>query len=76
MSKTLYHYINGRRVAGESNRYGDVYEPATGTLAARVPLASAPETSAAIEVAARAFAGWRDTPPLQRAAVGSNDPTS
>jgi malonate-semialdehyde dehydrogenase (acetylating)/methylmalonate-semialdehyde dehydrogenase len=69
MSKTLSHYLNGARVDGASGRFGDVFNPATGEIAARVPLASATETSAAIESAARAFPAWRDTPPLKRAAV-------
>jgi len=69
MSKTLFHYVNGTRVDGTSGRFGDVYNPASGEIQARVPLASAAETSAVIEAAAGAFPGWRDTPPLRRAAV-------
>ncbi len=69
MSRTLSHFIDGVRVAGTSGRFGDVYDPATGAVDARVPLASAEETRAAIEAAAAAFPGWRDTPPLRRAAV-------
>jgi malonate-semialdehyde dehydrogenase (acetylating)/methylmalonate-semialdehyde dehydrogenase len=67
MPKTLYHYVDGARVPGGGERFGDVYNPATGEVAARVPLASADETAAAIRVAAQAFPGWRDTPPLRRA---------
>ena len=67
--KTLHHYINGRKVAGTSGRFGDVFNPATGELSARVPLASAAETATAVEAAAAAFPAWRDTPPLQRARV-------
>lgn len=69
MSKTLYHYINGTRVEGASGRYGDVYNPATGEVSARVPLASADEVDSAVAAAAAAFPDWRDTPPLRRAAV-------
>ena len=69
MVKPLHHYINGRRVEGTSGRYGDVFNPTTGEIAARVPLASADETARAIEVAADAFPAWRDTPPLRRARV-------
>ena len=69
MINTLHHYVNGARVEGKSGRYGDVYDPATGAVAARVPLASASETGAAIAAAAAAFPGWRDTSPLRRAAV-------
>ncbi|MCB1802730.1 MAG: aldehyde dehydrogenase family protein, partial [Gammaproteobacteria bacterium] len=69
MSDTLYHYIDGARVDGRSGRFGDVYNPATGHVAARVPLASRDETAGAIAAAAAAFPAWRDTPPLKRAAI-------
>jgi len=69
MSKELSHYVNGRHVAGTGGRFGDVYNPATGEVAARVPLASAVDTTAAIQAAAAAFPAWRDTPPLRRATI-------
>jgi malonate-semialdehyde dehydrogenase (acetylating)/methylmalonate-semialdehyde dehydrogenase len=69
MVKTLHHYINGQQVDGTNGRYGDVFNPTTGEVAAKVPLASADETARAIEVAAAAFPAWRDTPPLRRARV-------
>ena len=69
MTRELSHYINGTHRPGTSGRFGDVYDPATGAVTARVPLASAAETATAIEAAATAFPAWRDTPPLRRAAV-------
>jgi malonate-semialdehyde dehydrogenase (acetylating)/methylmalonate-semialdehyde dehydrogenase len=69
MVKPLHHYINGQRVEGTSGRYGDVFNPTTGEVTAKVPLASADETARAIEIAAAAFPAWRDTPPLRRARV-------
>ena len=69
MSKTLHHYVNGQKVEGTSGRFGDVFNPATGEVAARVPLASSSETASAIEAAAAAFPDWRNTPPLRRARV-------
>ena len=69
MSKMLHHYINGQKAEGTSGRFGDVFNPATGEVASRVPLASSSETSNAIEVAAAAFPDWRDTPPLRRARI-------
>ena len=69
MSKTLHHYINGKRVEGSSGRFGDVYNPALGTVSAQVPLASADETAQAIAAAQTAFPAWRDTTPLRRARV-------
>ena len=69
MSKTLHHYVNGQKVEGTSGRFGDVFNPAIGEIAARVPLASSSETASAIEAAAAAFPDWRNTPPLRRARV-------
>jgi malonate-semialdehyde dehydrogenase (acetylating)/methylmalonate-semialdehyde dehydrogenase len=69
MSKMLHHYINGQKVEGTSGRFGDVFNPATGEVASRVPLASRSETAKAIEVAAAAFPDWRDTPALRRARI-------
>ncbi|MGF1546253.1 MAG: CoA-acylating methylmalonate-semialdehyde dehydrogenase [Thiotrichales bacterium] len=69
MVQTLHHYLDGARVDGGSGRFGNVYNPATGVVRARVPLASSSETAYAIARAAAAFPAWRDTPPLRRAAV-------
>ncbi|MBM3503915.1 MAG: CoA-acylating methylmalonate-semialdehyde dehydrogenase [Alphaproteobacteria bacterium] len=65
--KTLHHAINGRSVAGTSDRFGPVFDPATGEQTARVPLASPEETAAAVAAAHAAFPAWAATPPLRRA---------
>jgi malonate-semialdehyde dehydrogenase (acetylating)/methylmalonate-semialdehyde dehydrogenase len=67
--RELGHYVDGAEVAGRSGRFGDVYEPATGELQARVAFASAGELDAAVAAARRAFATWSQTPPPRRAAV-------
>ena len=36
----LTHYINGAHVKGTSGRFADVYNPATGEVEAKVPLAN------------------------------------
>ena len=66
---TLHHLIDGRPVAGESGRFGDIYDPSTGAVTARVPLASAAEVDRAVRSAAAAFEAWADTPLLTRARV-------
>ncbi|EXI79760.1 MAG: Methylmalonate-semialdehyde dehydrogenase [acylating] [Candidatus Accumulibacter appositus] len=65
----LPHFINGRLVPGGDSRWGEVFNPATGQLTARVPLASADETGKAVAAAAAALPEWSDTPPLRRARV-------
>ena len=69
MTETLHHWIGGQRVIGNSDRFGDVYDPATGEKAAEVPFADAAEVGAAVAAAAQAFAAWSQVPPAQRAAV-------
>ena len=65
----LSHYIDGARVAGASGRFADVFNPATGEVQARVPLASAGEINRAVEIAAAAQPGWAATNPQRRARV-------
>jgi malonate-semialdehyde dehydrogenase (acetylating)/methylmalonate-semialdehyde dehydrogenase len=65
----LSHFIDGARVAGQSGRFADVYNPATGEVQARVPLASAAELAAAVAGARAAQPGWAATNPQRRARV-------
>src|SRR5882724_3138530 len=69
MSRTIWHHVNGKTAESRSNRFGDVYNPATGEVQARVSLASKAEVDAAVVAAAAAFPAWSQTPPLQRARV-------
>ncbi|MCZ6577153.1 MAG: CoA-acylating methylmalonate-semialdehyde dehydrogenase [Gammaproteobacteria bacterium] len=69
VTNLLHHYIGGQKVEGASGRFGDVLNPATGEISARVPFASAEETKQAIQAAAMALPGWAATPPAQRAQV-------
>ena len=57
--RTLTHFINGRHVEGTSGRFGDVFNPATGQVQAKVPLATAAELAAAVEAARAAQPGWK-----------------
>ena len=63
------HYIAGKRLAGASGRSQAVYNPATGTVARRVALATAAEVDSAVAAAKAAFPAWADTPPLRRARI-------
>ena len=65
----LEHFINGKRVAGTSGRYADVYNPAIGEIYAKVPLASADEVDAAVQGALGAQPGWAATNPQRRGRV-------
>jgi malonate-semialdehyde dehydrogenase (acetylating)/methylmalonate-semialdehyde dehydrogenase len=66
---TLHHFIGGERVTPDGGTFGDVFNPATGLPSARVPLADAATTVAAVEAAQSALHGWAALPPLRRARV-------
>ncbi|WP_096550188.1 CoA-acylating methylmalonate-semialdehyde dehydrogenase [Ureibacillus thermosphaericus] len=57
--RELQHFINGSLVPGTSGRFSDVYNPCTGEVIARVPLATREEVRHAIEVAKNAFPKWK-----------------
>jgi len=63
----LTHFINGKKLAGNSGRYADVFNPATGQVQKQVPLASVEELDSAVKAAAAAFPGWAAMPALRRA---------
>ena len=65
----LAHFIDGQRVKGTSGRFADVFNPATGEVQAKVPLASKDELDAAVASAAAAHQKWAATNPQRRARV-------
>ncbi len=67
--KTLTHFIGGEMIEGKSGRYGSVYNPTTGEVIGKVPLATVEETREAIAKAQTAFPKWRDTSVNKRAEI-------
>ena len=67
--REIGHFIGGRQVAGTSGRFGDVFNPATGEVQAKVALASKAELDAAVAIAAEAQPAWAATNPQRRARV-------
>lgn len=67
--KDLTHFIAGRAVAGTSGRFGNVFNPATGEVQARAPLASRGELRQAVQAALKAFPEWSSINPQRRARV-------
>jgi len=67
--KLINHFINGAHYQGQEKNTVEVFNPATGEVAARVALASKQETEEAIRVATEALSSWSNTPPLKRARV-------
>ena len=69
MTRELTHFLAGQHVRGRSGRFSDVYNPATGEVTGRCPLASAEEVRAAVETARDAQPDWAATNPQRRARV-------
>ncbi len=70
--KELHHFLNGAPVKGTSGRFGDVFNPATGEVQAKVPFASRAEIRRAVENALEAFPKWAAVNPQRRARVMFN----
>ena len=69
MVKELTHFIGGRHVKGTSGRFTDAYQPMTGEIISRVPLASKAEMRMAVENALAAQPAWAAANPQRRGRV-------
>jgi malonate-semialdehyde dehydrogenase (acetylating)/methylmalonate-semialdehyde dehydrogenase len=69
MARELTHFIGGKSVAGASGRFADVYDPNTGAIQAKCPLATRGEVEAVIADAEAAQPGWAAINPQRRARV-------
>jgi malonate-semialdehyde dehydrogenase (acetylating)/methylmalonate-semialdehyde dehydrogenase len=67
--RDIAHFVNGQALVGTSGRYGDVFNPNTGEVQARVQFATDAELDAAVQIAAKAQVGWAQTNPQRRARV-------
>jgi malonate-semialdehyde dehydrogenase (acetylating) / methylmalonate-semialdehyde dehydrogenase len=67
--RTINHWIDGHAGQREAERYGAVYDPASGQQTTRVAYATGDDVDAAVRAAKAAFPAWRDTPVVKRARV-------
>jgi malonate-semialdehyde dehydrogenase (acetylating)/methylmalonate-semialdehyde dehydrogenase len=63
----LENFVGGKWIRSRAAETLDVHNPATGATIARTPLSTGEDLSVAVAAAAKAFPGWRDTPPVLRA---------
>jgi malonate-semialdehyde dehydrogenase (acetylating)/methylmalonate-semialdehyde dehydrogenase len=67
--RDIQHFIDGAAHAGASGRFGEIFNPNTGEVQARVALATAGELDLAVQAAVRAQVPWAATNPQRRARV-------
>jgi malonate-semialdehyde dehydrogenase (acetylating) / methylmalonate-semialdehyde dehydrogenase len=63
------HWIDGRPWTGTAERRGDVYDPATGSVASTVDFASVDVVDEAVAAASRAWQNWREVSLAARSTV-------
>jgi len=65
----IENFIAGERRISQSQRFSDVYNPATGEVIAQVPLSTREEVESAVAVAREAVPQWAATSPLRRSRI-------
>jgi len=68
-SPVIGHYIEGKVQESGSERFSDVFNPATGEVQAQVALATLKTVDEAVASALKAFPAWADQSSLRRARV-------
>ena len=67
--RTIGHWVGGKERAGNSGRYGPVFNPATGEQQAEVAFAGAGEVDDAVRAASSVFEAWSQSSLSVRAKV-------
>src|SRR5919197_5300087 len=62
-------FVNGEWHELPNAETWPVHNPSTGEVIALTPMCTSAHVNAAVEAAAAAFSGWRETPPVERARV-------
>ena len=65
----IEHWIDGRTVAGNSGRQGNIFDPATGEVQGEVVFADVSEVDRAVATAKEALPAWRATNLSRRAEI-------
>ncbi len=67
--ETIQHWIGGKPYERAPERHGEVFDPATGQVQARVAFATPAEVDAAIDAASLALPAWRTTSLARRTKI-------
>ena len=65
--KEYGYFVDNQWRKADDNRLFEVHEPYSGKVFARVAAGSRPEARVAVDAASKAFAGWSESPPAERA---------
>src|SRR5438270_375931 len=68
-TKLITHWIDGKPYERTAERHGDVYNPATGEVQAKVAFATPAGVDEAVEAAARASVAWRSSSLAKRTKI-------
>ena len=68
-AKVLKNFINGEWVESRSDKYENVYNPATKEVIAKVPISTKEDLEDAVKAAAKAFETWKNVPVQRRARI-------
>jgi len=66
-TKIINHWIDGGFQSSASDRFGNIYNPATGAVIAKVPMGGAADLETAVKSARHAFHSWSTTSITKRA---------
>ena len=64
--RRLQNFVNGKFTDASDGRTSEVIDPSTGEVYAQAPVSSRQDVDAAMQAAANAFEGWRDSTPSER----------
>ena len=67
--RTIQHVIGGKATGADAERFGPVFDPATGVQTGRVALATVAEVDRAVATAKEAFGEWREVSLARRSSV-------
>jgi malonate-semialdehyde dehydrogenase (acetylating)/methylmalonate-semialdehyde dehydrogenase len=67
--ETVKALVADRWETGDASRWGEVYNPSTGRVIARVPFAGAADVDRVVQAAAAALPAWAETPVVDRARI-------
>src|SRR5215472_3952988 len=69
MGKRITHWVDGKPWTGPAARYGEVFDPALGTVTGHVDFASENDVDTAVAAASAAWTTWRSATLSRRARV-------